>query len=234
MTYMSSVRLRGWVRFTQSWRRHCVRRLASTCKTKLWNKAGIKPSMTDALTCAARLVDPDAVVWRGDWALPQTKQGLKVLGVPIGHPSFITAHMAAKFKEQALLFERIPLIEDVQVGCSEQFHQSTRQSTRNSTIRVCYGASAASCRWMGCLRKHMRQREMGCLGVGGCSRIRHAAHWGSWADCLEMVKDRHPQVAEDIIRGMNLAHGHMAVVEESGARLREVGLDTPGKLWQMG
>ena len=73
---------------------------------------------------------------------------------------------------------------------------------------------------------------MGGLGVGGCSRIRHAAHWSSWADCLEMVKDRHPQIAEDI---MNMAHGHMAVVEESGARLREVGLCTRiGKLWQMG
>ena len=33
-------------------------------KTKLWNKAGIKPSMTDALTCAAQEVDPDAVVER--------------------------------------------------------------------------------------------------------------------------------------------------------------------------
>ena len=35
-------------------------------------------------------------------------------------------------------------------------------------------------------------------------------------------------------QGMSMAHGHMAVVEESGARLREVGLDTIGKLWQMG
>ena len=84
-------------------------------KTKLWNKAG-KPSMTDALTRAAPVVKPDAVVWRGDWALPPSQQGLKVLRVPIGHPSFITAHMAAKFKEQALLFERIHLIEDVQAG----------------------------------------------------------------------------------------------------------------------
>ena len=46
--------------------------------------------MTDALTRAARVVDPDAVVWGGDWALPPSQQGLKVLGVPIGHPSFIT------------------------------------------------------------------------------------------------------------------------------------------------
>ena len=69
--------------------------------------------------------------------------------------------------------------------------------------------------------------SLGGLGIGGCSRIRHAAHWGSLADCLEMVKQRHPQIAEEIIRGMREAHGHMAVVEESGARLREMGLNTP-------
>ena len=58
------------------------------------------------------------------------------------------------------------------------------------------------------LRTHMRPSMpliVGSLGVGGCSRIRHAAHWGSWADCLEMVKDRDPQVAEDIT--MDVAHG---------------------------
>ena len=39
--------------------------------------------------------------------LGTSQQGLKVLGVLSGHPLFITAQMAAKFKEQALLFERI-------------------------------------------------------------------------------------------------------------------------------
>ena len=45
---------------------------------------------TDVLTCAAWVVDPDVVVWRGDWALPPSQQAHKVLGVRIGHPSFIT------------------------------------------------------------------------------------------------------------------------------------------------
>ena len=38
---------------------------------------------------------------------------------------------------------------------------------------------------------------LGGVGVGGALRLRDAAHWGSWADCLEMVRARHPQVAED-------------------------------------
>ena len=165
--------------------------------------------------------------------------------MPIGHPSFITAHMAAKFKEQALLFERIPFIEDVQVGwLLLVFCAATRANNWLRTVPPKHTTEYAeqpdqsvlrclsSMLQMVGLPPHTHEAAsmsltMGGLGVGRCSRIQHAAHWGSWADCLEMVKHRHPQVAEDIIRGMNMAHGHMAVVEESGARLREVGLDTP-------
>ena len=128
-----------------------------------WHHHGkTKPSMTDALTCAAWVVKPEAVVWRGDWALLPSQQGLRVLGVQIGHPSFITAHMAAKLKEQALLFKR-----NSGVCCSfsaqprEQIigsGQFPSQRMRKSTIRVCCGASAASRRWTGCPRTHMRQR----------------------------------------------------------------------------
>ena len=59
---------------------------------------------------------PEWILWRGDWSLPQAQQGLKVLGVPVGHPSIIAAQMASKLKEQAVLFVRIPLNDDVQVG----------------------------------------------------------------------------------------------------------------------
>ena len=90
-------------------------------KTKLWNKAGNKSSMTDALTRAARVVKPDAVVWRRDWALPPSQQGLEVFRSS-------QAHMAAKFKEQALLYERIRLIEDWQVGLLRLFENSARCS----------------------------------------------------------------------------------------------------------
>ena len=166
-------------------------------KTKSWNKAGIKPSMTNGLTCAARLVDPDAFVLRGDWALPPSQEGFKVLGVPIGHPSFITAHMAAKFKEQVLLFERILLIDDVQVGwLLFIFCATTRANTseyaeqHDQSVLRCL----SSILQMDGLPPQTHEAAsmfltMGGLGVGGCSRIRHAAHWASWADCLEMVKD---------------------------------------------
>ena len=49
-------------------------------KTK-WNKA----IHDQCLDVRSPVGDPDVVVWRRDWALQQTKQGLKILGAPIGH-----------------------------------------------------------------------------------------------------------------------------------------------------
>ena len=55
-------------------------------KTKIWNSGGVKPPVADALTARAQVDHPTALVWRGDPMLDVSKQGLNVLGVPIGHP----------------------------------------------------------------------------------------------------------------------------------------------------
>ena len=58
-------------------------------KTQVWNRAGVPPRGIDILTRAARRVNPEAIVWRGDTALPRGQQGVKVLGVPVGQPEFV-------------------------------------------------------------------------------------------------------------------------------------------------
>ena len=40
----------------------------------------------------------------------------------------------------------------------------------------------------------------GALGLTSAHRTRFAAHWASWADCLRTVKERHPVIAEMMIR----------------------------------
>ena len=45
----------------------------------------------EELTARARVVDPEAVVWRGDTSLDPTMRGLKVLGAPIGSDEFVRA-----------------------------------------------------------------------------------------------------------------------------------------------
>ena len=42
----------------------------------------------------------------------------------------------------------------------------------------------------------------GGLGLGCAVRARHAAHKASWADSLPMVRQRHPDVADSIIMGV--------------------------------
>ena len=46
----------------------------------------------EALTEAARISDPDAIVWRGDVSLPPQERGVKVLGTPMGSPMGLDRH----------------------------------------------------------------------------------------------------------------------------------------------
>ena len=177
-------------------------------KTKIWNAGGLKPPVADVLTARARVNHPEAVVWRGDPTLDVSRQGLNVLGVPVGHPQYVAAQLHQKGQEQALLFERIPHV-DVQIAwLLLTFCAATRANYWLRTARIegsmtagCSNVCATCCtfatdfldRFWRPLRCHS---HWGCLGVGGSSRVRDAAFWGSFADCLEIVKARHPQVAQ--------------------------------------
>ena len=70
----------------------------------------------DVLTSAARERVPDAVVWRGDPDLQAVNRGLKVFGVPIGHPEYVQEFLRRKSEEQQVLFQRVPLVNDPQAS----------------------------------------------------------------------------------------------------------------------
>ena len=95
-------------------------------KTQLWNRCVSEPSSVAELTLAARLVEPDAVVWKSDPELPLSQHGLRVLGALIGHPLYIVDQLASKSAEHELLFQRIPAVEDLQAAyrccCSVEQH----------------------------------------------------------------------------------------------------------------
>ena len=83
-------------------------------KTKVWNKAGIKPAGCEELTAAARLVKKDARVWTGDQGIPTNEQGIRVLGSPVGHPQFVQSFLRRKTAEHSVLLKRIPIVPDLQ------------------------------------------------------------------------------------------------------------------------
>ena len=83
-------------------------------KTQVWNRVGEGPAGTEELTAGARVVDPDAVVWRGDTSLDPTMRGLKVLGAFIGSDEFGRAQLDATVTKHATLLQRIPAVRDLQ------------------------------------------------------------------------------------------------------------------------
>ena len=82
-------------------------------KTQIWNQAGITPPICDALERSARAVDPTATVWRGSM-LPTDRQGIKLLGTPLGHPNFVVRHLRSVTEEHQVLLQRIPRGRDLQ------------------------------------------------------------------------------------------------------------------------
>ena len=85
-------------------------------KTKVWNRGGHEPPACIALQARARLSDEDATVWRGNHTLPNEIQGIKILGTPVGQVEFVRHHLATKTAKHAVLFSRIPAIQDLQAA----------------------------------------------------------------------------------------------------------------------
>ena len=46
--------------------------------SQIWNKAGVIPTGSERLTAVARVADPTATVWRGDFGLPPEEQGVTI------------------------------------------------------------------------------------------------------------------------------------------------------------
>ena len=69
--------------------------------------------MCDVLERIAQATDPTASVWKGS-TLPTHKQGIKVLGTPLGHPDFVRDQLRQVTDEHQMLLRRIPAVRDVQ------------------------------------------------------------------------------------------------------------------------
>ena len=215
-------------------------------KTKIWNSQGVKPKHIDALEKEARRVQPEAVVWRGDPELLESKQGLTVLGVPVDHPSYILSQLEQKADEHEELLRRIPAIQDVQAAwLLLQYCAVPRANHWLRTVQPELTASFAErhdkdvwtrlCEILqinGVGSKVVSSASLpltlGGVGLGSALRIREAANWASWADCLEMVRERHPSIATAMIEGITLkSQGCTGSVARTAEALQKVGMEMP-------
>ena len=81
-------------------------------KTQVWNRGGHMPPGCDSMQVAAQRVDPQARVWRGEG--PSHEQGIRVLGIPIGHVDFVQAQLRSKTEMHRVLHERLLSVQDLQ------------------------------------------------------------------------------------------------------------------------
>ena len=184
-------------------------------KTHVWNAAGIEPPVCAALQRIAEVSDTSARVWRGS-DIPPDRQGIRVLGAPVGHPEFVRAQMEMKQAEHQVLLDRIPALPDLQSAWALLVHCAA--SRANYFLRVVppeLGEEFASahdrslwtclCNMMGIAEDacEATAREaaslplaLGGVGLRSARRTHPSAYWASWADSLHMVQKRHPGVEE--------------------------------------
>ena len=195
----------------------------------------------------ARISNPRSIVWRGS-QLPSELQGIKILGTPLGHPEFVTRHLQGVLEEQRVFLNRIPLVSDIQSAWLLLLHCANARA--NYQIRSvtpegveAYARAHDDGIWQ-CFCELLeldptagdKRREianllllLGGLGLRSASRLRESAHWASWADCLEMIHQRHPDVANWLVAvGRPSRHSMSACGDDSSeVHHRSHGVRTP-------
>ena len=199
------------------WVHSCIR--VHVGKTKVWNRAGIRPLACDVLERIARIQHPSAVVWRGS-DIPTVDQGIRVLGTPLGHPDpDVARHLQRVQQEQQILLDRIPSVSDMQSAWLLFLHCDSARA--NYQLRVVHPlavegfARAHDAGLWHCLSSILQidpaqceatirdavgmPLSLGGLGLRCAMRLRIPAFWASWSDCLPMIQARNPDVAAALV-----------------------------------
>ena len=146
-------------------------------------------------------------------------QGVKIFGTPIGNDTLVKAQLIARRADHDVLLERILAVPDLQAAwLLLSYCASVRANFALRTVRPDlvgeFCASHDAAMWK-CITKilgveasvvpYLTRRTVslpffrGGLGIQSASRTHPAAFWASWADGLEIVQQRHPEVARLII-----------------------------------
>ena len=59
---------------------------------------------------------PCAVVWRGDTSVPTPRQGLLILGTPVGHDDFVRDQLRSRREKHDVLLQRISAVPNLQAA----------------------------------------------------------------------------------------------------------------------
>ena len=176
-------------------------------QTHMWNQLGV-----EAPVCA------------GSRSGAHLRTGHSRPGWSSGHPDFVRSHLQKTAGEHQTLLEMIPLLPDVQSAWMMLSHCASAGA--NCHLRVIrpelalqFATTHDQHLW-GCLCQilgistsaaHATAKAsatlplaLGGLGLRSAVRTSRSAYWASLADCLPMIARRHPVVAAQVIRSMEL------------------------------
>ena len=218
-------------------------------KTRVWNAAGEEPPNLSAIQ-----PQQGGDVWVGAWSSPPERQGLVVLGAPLGSAAFVRQHLQEKRRQHNTLLQRIPALSDLQsawlllVFCaSPRANYLLRMLPPNSTteyarehdgaVAAClstllYGDAVSPLPAAAASAAHL-PLGYGGLGLRSAAAAAPAAYWASWQDSLPALLARLPTEAEQLLASLNSPHAGMppalAAACSAAAAVRQAGFPTP--LW---
>ena len=170
-------------------------------KTKVWNASGIRPEICTVPERMARETDRTARVWRGS-EVPEDEHGMKVLGTPLGHPQYVCRFLSQLSEKHKVLLRRIPRLDDVQSAwlllahCAAARANYSLRCVEPQDVDPFARTHDFQMRQFGRGRPVTLPLSLERLGLRSALRTSKAAYWASWADCLAMISERHPEVAQ--------------------------------------
>ena len=192
------------------------------------------------LECASEVAKLGDEVW--------SPRGVKILGTPVGSPEFVHVLTRDRLDEERLLWEAINWVPDLQCAwqilaqcAGPRCHHFVRTVPPSESRSYAEGHDAGMmetmCSLLGGLTGDEEQKQMaqkiatlpmrlGGLGLRSAVRMSHSACWASWADSLQMIAQRLPIVAAQVVA--NLANDQEAIsclteLEEATRRLDHEG-----------
>ena len=194
----------------------------------------------------ARLVKPDAIVWMGTRVCPENSKGSACWEHPLVHQCTWPTNCRRSQTSRRRCSRGSPRVQDTQacwlllmMCASTRANFWLRMVMPEQTLQFAERHDAAV--WQ-CLRAIFGTPgapeaakitanfplSMGGLGLTSAVRTRVAAYGSSWADCIKMIRDRPPEVADTIIEGINRHPAPCFQAVRSCERaLGDAGLETP-------
>ena len=170
--------------------------------------------------------------------------GMIVLGTPVGHSEYVELrHITA---EHQILLDRIPHVSDLQ--CAWLLLLFCAASRPNCVLRVLHpdatrefaahheeGVRRCLSRLLGVVLPDGAWNlatiplSLGGMGLRSAIRGRPVAFFASWADGLEMIRKRHPLVADLILNDLaqDRPSHHLSALVRAHDRLVDVGFLPP-------